>query len=187
VRRNTIEPWESEARDATERLRQALAALAAQETALAAGTVDRDQFSEGLTRTDRIRESVDEWRRDWSVRTDNIRTSRAVALAVFRGCLPPLVGAVDIYSQSLTILALSPDPDGGDGDLAGQGIRAAKLVALSTLQFLDDTPVLRPVDRAAVDATLTGLETQSTSLIALVERIGSRVRALRSEGGCVGS
>ena len=54
---------------------------------------------------------------------------------------------------------------------------------LSTLQFLEDTPALRPVDRAAVDATLGGLETRSKITLALIEPIGSRVSELRSEGG----
>jgi hypothetical protein len=183
MRRQKVEPWESEARDATERLRQALAVLSEQETAFDAGTVESEQFLEALNSANRTKGSVYQWWQEWRVRTSSLKNSRAVALSVFRGCLPPLLGAVDMYSQSLAIFAISPDLGAGDGDLAGQGVRASKDVASFAVQFLEDTPALRPVDRAAVDATLAALETRSKIMLALVELIGSRVRELRSEGG----
>jgi hypothetical protein len=182
MRRPKYEFWEIEARDTTERLRQALAILLEQETARDAGTVEGDQFFEALNRANRTKDTFWQWWEGWSIQTSSLKTSRAVALSVFRGCLPPLVCAVDAYGQSLAIFAISPDLE-EDGDLAGQGVRVAKGVASFALQFLDDTPALRTVDRAAVDATLAGLETRSKALLALSEQIGSRVLHLRAEGG----
>ena len=182
MRRPKYELWETEARDATERLRQALSVLLEQETARDAGTVEGDQFFEALNTANRTKDIVWQWWENWSVQTSGLKTSRAVALSVFRGCLPPLVCAVDAYGQSLAISAISPDLE-EDGDLAGRGVRVAKEVASFALQFLDDTPALRPVDRAAVDVTLAGLETRSQALLELSEQIDSRVFQLRGEGG----
>jgi len=183
MRRPKFEPWETEARDATERLRQVLAVLKEQETAFRAGTVDGEELFEALGTVTHTQETVSRWCQDWLIQTSGLKTSRSVALSVFRGCLPGLAGVLDVYIQSLTICALSPDLDGGDGDLAGKGVRAAKDVASYQLQFLDDTPSLRPVDRAAVDATLAVLDSQSEVLVALTERIGGRARALRMAAG----
>jgi hypothetical protein len=182
MRRPKNEFWETEARDATERLRQALAVLLEQEMARDAGTVEGEQFFEALITANRTKETVRQWWENWSVQTSGLKTSRTVALSVFRGCLPPLVCAVDVYGRSLAIFAISPDLE-EDVDLAGRGVRVAKEVASFALQFLDDTPALRPVDRAAVDATLAGLETRSKALLALSGPIGSRVLHLRGEGG----
>jgi hypothetical protein len=181
MRRPKYEFWETEARDATELLRQALAVLLEQETARDADTVEGEVLFEALNTANRTKEAVWQWWEKWSVQTSSLKTSRGVALSVFRGCLPPLVCAVDVYGQSLAIFAISPDLE-EDGDLAGRGVRVAKEVASFALQFLDDTPALRPVDRAAVDATLAALETRSKSLLALSEPIGSRVLHLRGEG-----
>ncbi|MGD0394531.1 MAG: hypothetical protein ABSC41_18035 [Acidimicrobiales bacterium] len=183
MRRQTIPPWESEGRDAVGRLRQALGVLLEQERNVDAGTVENEQLLETLESVNRTKGSVFQWWQEWQVGTDSAKTSRAVVLSVYRGCLPPLLDSVDIYSQSLALSAIAPDLDAGDGDLAGQGVRAAKNVSSFALQFLDDTPALRPVDRAAVDATLAGLETRSRVMLALVEPIGRRLRELRREGG----
>ena len=183
MRRQKIGPWESEARDASERLRQALAVLLEQERAFVAGTVEHEKFIAALNAVNHTKRSVDQWWQEWRLRTADQKTSRAVVLSVFRGCLPPLLGAVDVYSQSLAIFAISPDLDAADKALAGQGVRAAKDVSSFALQFLDDIPALRPVDRAAVDATLAGLESRSKIMLALVELIDSRVVELRNEGG----
>lgn len=182
MRRPKYELWETEARDATERLRRALALLLEQEMAHDAGAAEGQQFFEALNTVNRTKETAWPWWVNWSVQTASVKTSRAVALSVFRGCLPPLLCAVDIYRQSLAILAISPDLE-ADGELAGRGVRVAKEVASFALQFLDDTPALRPVDRAAVDATLAGLETRFKALLALSEPIGSRVFGLPGEGG----
>jgi hypothetical protein len=102
MRRQEIGPWESAARDASERLRQALALLLEQERAFDAGTVEDEKFFEALNAADRTKVSVDQWWQEWRVGTANLKTSRAVVLSVFRGCLPPLLGAVDLYGQSLS-------------------------------------------------------------------------------------
>jgi hypothetical protein len=52
---------------------------------------------------------------------------------------------------------------------------------LFALQLLDDTPALRSIDRAAVDATLEGLDTLSKPMLDLVEPIGARVLDLRND------
>ena len=187
MRRPKIEPWEAEARDATERLRQALLGLAtqekrsAQEQASDPAPTASEPLLEALDAADRTKGDVDRWWREWLVQTAGLKTSRSVALSVYRSCLPPLASALDIYSQSLAILALSPDREDGDGALARQGVAIAKQVAEFTLQLLDETPGIRPVDRAAVDATLAVLEKQSHVLAALDEPIGDRARQLRSE------
>ena len=156
--------------------------LLEQEMARDAGAVEGEQFFDALNTANRIKEGVWKWWENWSVQTSSVKTSRAVALFVFRGCLPPLVCAVGVYGQSLGIFAISPDLE-EDGDLAGRGVRVTKEVASLALQFLDDTPALRPVDRAAVDGTLARLETRSKALLALSQPIGSRVLHLRSESG----
>jgi len=161
----------------------ALAALLEQERFFVSGAVEDEKLLEALHAVDRAKVSVDEWWREWRVRTSDLKTTRGVVLSVFRGCLPPLLGAVDVYCQSLAIFAISPDLDAGDGDLAGMGVRAAKDVSSYALQFLDDIPALRPVDRAAVDTTLTGLEARSNVMLALMEPIGRRLGELRSERG----
>lgn len=183
MRRKEIGSWESEARDAGERLRQVLAVLLDQEQAFVAGAVEDEKLLDALDGANRTTGSVDQWWQEWRIRTADLKTSRAVVLSVFRGCLPPLLGAVDVYSQSLAIFAISRGLDAGDRDLAGQGIRAAKDVSSFALQFLDDIPALRPVDRAAVDATLAGLETRSKIMLALAEPIDRRVSELRNERG----
>jgi len=181
MRRREIAPWESEAQHAGERLRQALVVLLERERAFLAGAAEDETLLRSLDAVNRTVGSVDQWGHEWRARTADLKTSRAVVLSVFRGCLPPLLGAVDVYSRSLTIIAISPDL--GDGDLAGQGIRAAKDVSSVALQFLDDIPAIRPVDRAAVDATLAGLQTRSAIMFALGDPISRRVAELRSEGG----
>ena len=165
MRRPKYESWETEARDATERLRQALAVLLEQEMARDAGTLQPEQFSEALKAANRTMGSVWQWWETWNAQTSSLKPSRAVALTAFRGCLPLLVTAVDVYGQSLAIFAISPDLD-RDGDLAGQGVRVAKRVASFALELLDGTPSLRPVDRAAVDATLSELDSESKVLLA---------------------
>jgi hypothetical protein len=105
-----------------------------------------------------------------------------VALSVFWACLPRLLDAADLYSQSLALLASSADLDTGDGDLATRGVGIAKDVSLFALQLLDDTPAFRSIDRAAVDATLEGLDARSKPMLDLIEPIGARVRELRTTG-----
>lgn len=182
TRRPKVEAWESEAREAGERLRQALALLLGQERNVLAGTENDEELVEALHVAKRTQESVLEWWEEWHVRTAKLRTSRGVALSAYRACLPPLTGAVDLYGQSLALLTLSPDLDAGDQNLAGRGIGVAKDVSLFALQLLDDTPALRSIDRAAIDATLKGLESRTAPMLALVEPIGERVRGLRSDG-----
>ena len=183
MRRREIAPWESEAQHAGERLRQALVVLLERERAFLAGAAEDETLLRSLDAVNRTVGSVDQWGHEWRARTADLKTSRAVVLSVFRGCLPPLLGAVDVYSRSLTIVAISPELGAGDEDLAGQGIRAAKDVSSVALQFLDDIPAIRPVDRAAVDATLAGLQTRSAIMFALGDPIGRRMAELRNEGG----
>jgi hypothetical protein len=181
VRRQRDESWEIEARDAAERLRKTLVALAEQEARCDAGTVEREQSLAVLKIADDSEGAYVHWWTDWALRTTDLKTSRGVALSVFRRCLPLLLGAVDTYSKSLALAALSPDPEASDGILARRGVRAAKEIAASALELLDEAPTLRPVDRAAVDATLGGMETRSKVMAALGESIGSRIGELRSE------
>ena len=181
MRRPKYELWETEARDATERLRRALAALLEQERARDAGTADGEQFSEALDTASRGKETFWTWWEVWSVQTSHLKTSRAVGLSAFRGCLPPLICAVDVYGQSIAILATGSLEE--DRDLAGRGVRLAKEVASFALKLLDGTPALRPVDRAAVDATLAGLETPFEALLELSKPIGSCVLRLRGDVG----
>jgi hypothetical protein len=183
VRRQRDETWETEARDAAERLRKLLVVLAEHEAALDAGTVEREEFFEALIRVDSSIAAVSQWWTDWVARNSDLKTSRGVALSVVRGCLPSLLGAVDTYGKSLAIFALSPDPEPSDAMLAERGVRAAKEIASSVLEFLDEAPTLRPVDRAAVDASLAGLDARTTAMLALGRSIGSRIGELRSESG----
>jgi hypothetical protein len=183
VRRKRGETWESEVRGEIERLRQALVALSEQETAFDAGVVPGEQFLEVLGRVARTRVTVSRWWQEWQVQTADLKTSRAVALSVFRACVPALLGAVELYGQSLGVLGTSPNLEADGRELAKKGVRAAKEVSSFALEFIGDTPGLRPVDRAAVDATLVGLEARSEIVDALLEMIGSRVRELRSRPG----
>jgi hypothetical protein len=54
-------------------------------------------------------------------------------------------------------------------------------VSATALQFLDDAPALRAIDRAAVDATLRELETLSRPMLALVDPVGARARELAGD------
>jgi hypothetical protein len=130
---------------------------------------------------DHIEGSVLQWWQEWDARTATVKTSRAVVLSVYRACLPPLLGAVALYSQSLAILTNSPDEGAGDWELATRGMAAAKAVSATALQFLDDAPALRAIDRAAVDATLRELETLSRPMLALVDPVGARARELAGD------
>jgi hypothetical protein len=181
--RRKVEPWEPEARDETERLREALALLHQQEEAYYAGTATDDEFFAALSVAEDTRKSVLLWSEEWRVRTATLKTSRDLALSVFRACLPPLLGAVAMYDQALAIVAISPDLAAGDGDLAVRGIEVAKDVSSTALRFIDDTPSLRAIDRAAVDTTLKELETRVKPMDALAERIGSRSAELWGDGG----
>ena len=181
-RRPKFEPWETEARDATERLRQALAQLLGWERAFHAGSIEREELLEALPVASATTASVRDWWQEWHAQTATLRTSRAVALSVFWACLPRLLDAADLYSQSLALLASSADLDTGDGDLATRGVGIAKDVSLFALQLLDDTPAFRSIDRAAVDATLEGLDARSKPMLDLIEPIGARVRELRTTG-----
>jgi hypothetical protein len=180
-RRREVETWEPEALEAGQRLRQAMNLLREQEEALLAGPA-RDGPFEALETADRTEGSVLEWWQEWDVRTATLKTSRGVALSAYRGSLPPLLGAVALYSQSLAILATSPDPTSGDGELARRGAAAARAVSATALQFFDDGPALRAIDRAAVDATLKELEVRSRPMLALVGPIGDRARELADDG-----
>jgi hypothetical protein len=133
-----------------------------------------------LESADRTEGSVLQWWEEWQDRTATLKTSRAVALSVYRSCLPVLLGAVALYSQSLAILVISLDLGPGDDELAARGVGSAKEVSALALQFLDDAPALRAIDRAAVDATLKSMETRSRPMLALVEPVGDRLRALQS-------
>jgi hypothetical protein len=181
--RRKVEPWEPEARDESERLRQALALLRRQEEAYYTGSANDDEFFAALGAAEGTRKSVLRWSEEWRVRTATLKTSRDLALSVFRGCLPPLLGAVAMYGQALAILAISPDLAAGDGDLAARGIEVARDVSSVALRFLDDTPRLRAIDRAAVDATLKGLDIRVKPMLALAGPIGSRAAELRGDGG----
>ena len=59
----------------------------------------------------------------------------------------------------------------------------AKDVSSVALRFLGDDPALRAIDRAAVDATLKGLEIRVKPMLALAGRIGGRAAELRGDGG----
>lgn len=181
-RRPKFEPWELEARDATERLRQVLAQLLGLERAFHAASVEDEELLERLRGVNATAGSVRGWWQEWQTQTAALRSSRAVALSVFRACLPAVSDAVDLYSQSLVLFAISPDLYAGDGDLASRGVAVAKDVSLFALQLLDDTPALRSIDRAAVDATLEGLDSRSKPMLDLIEPIGARVQELRSGG-----
>jgi hypothetical protein len=184
MRPQKIEPWELAAQLATERLQQALAVLLAQEKALDSGTLENEKFFGALNQTNHTKTSVFEWMRVWRDQTETLKTSRVVALSVFRECLPLLLGAVDKYGQSLAIIAISPDLDQAhDGDLAGHGLKEAKEVASITLQLLDETPALRHRDRAVTAATLEDVRIRSKTMFELATLIRHRVRELRQEGG----
>ena len=90
-----------------------------------AGTVEGEQFFEAINTANRTKGTVWQWWENWTVQTSSLKTSRAVALSVFRGCLPHLVCAVDVYGQSLAIFAISPDLE-EDGDLADRGVRSRR-------------------------------------------------------------
>jgi hypothetical protein len=179
LRRREAETWEPEAVDAVQRLREALILLRQQEDALDAGPAG-DGPPEALETADHTEGSVLLWWEEWQDRTATLKTSRAVALSVYRSCLPVLLGAVALYSQSLAILAFSPDLGPGDEELAARGVGSAKEVSALALQFLDDAPSLRAIDRAAVDATLKSMETRSRAMLALVDPIDARARELGS-------
>ncbi len=61
MRRPKYELWETEARDATERLRRALALLLEQEMAHDAGAAEGQQFFEALNTVNRTKETAWPW------------------------------------------------------------------------------------------------------------------------------
>ena len=183
MRRQRDEVWETEVQGATERLRRVLGILAEQEAAFGTGTVPAGECLAALDDAARSTEAVEGWWQEWRVRTASLKTSRGVALSVSRSCLPWLIGAAETYRHALTLVALSPDPGDTDEDLARRGVRAAKEIALSALEFLDEIPSLRPVDRAAVDSSLSAVETRAQAMMALGNQIGSRTRELGRRGG----
>jgi hypothetical protein len=100
--------------------------LTEQDRALGTETVGSEPFVEALDSVNYTKGSVDQWWQDWSAHTSNLKTSRSVPLSVFRGCLPLMICALDVFSQSRAIFALSPELEGGDRNLVGKGIRAVK-------------------------------------------------------------
>ncbi len=183
MRRQRDEGWETEVQDAVERLRRILVVLAEQEAAFDAGTVQKEECLDAVSVATRSTGAIDLWRQEWTVQIAGLKTSRGVALSVCRACLPLLIGAVQTYGQALALVALSSDGEEGDQDLARKGVRAAKEIALSALEFLDEMPSLRPVDRAAVEASLSAAETRGQAMLTLGDRIIGRSRELESEGG----
>ncbi|MGD0312373.1 MAG: hypothetical protein ABSC90_07910 [Acidimicrobiales bacterium] len=181
--RRKVESWEPEARDECDRLHDALSLLGRQEEAYYSGSANDEEFFGALSSAGDTSESVLLWSEEWRVRTATLKTSRDLALSVYRSCLPPLLDAVDLYAQSLVILAMSPDLATGDGNLAATGIEVAKDVSSVALRFLGETPKLRAIDRAAVEATLKGLDIRVKPMLALAGRIGSRAAELRGDGG----
>ena len=71
MRRRRIPGWESEAREATERIRRVLNALAQLEKEVAAGTISVDQFGRAL---DEVWEET-----DWAIRWFPIWRQRALS------------------------------------------------------------------------------------------------------------
>ncbi len=179
-RRPKFEPWEIEARDATERLRQALAQLLGLERAFHAGSVEDEELLERLRGVNATAGSVRGWWQEWQTQTAALRSSRAVALSVFRAACPrcpmPSTSTASRWPSSPSHRTSTP----GTGTWP-VGASTAKDVSLFALQLLDDTPALRSIDRAAVDATLEGLDTLSKPMLDLVEPIGARVLDLRND------
>ena len=87
-------------------------------------------------------------------------TDKSVAFDVFGTCLPVLIRCIAIYTRSLGLFGISPDIEGGDGQLAGQSLAAAKEVALICLLLIQGAPALQPRHRAETTPALNGLLTK---------------------------
>jgi hypothetical protein len=112
MRRRRIPGWESEAREATERIRRVLNALAQLEKEVAAGTISVDQFGRAL---DEVWEETDwaiRWFPIWRQRALSEGAADMISFAVFSRSLMPLFYCADVIAWSIGLAAISPDLEG---------------------------------------------------------------------------
>lgn len=181
VRGRTLEPWEREARDRVEALRNALASLQNQAKAIDEGAPDQN-FRGEFQRSVDLAQATAEWMGPWSKVAGRTRANNRPAFQVFTVSITTLSYCVSIFAHSLALILASPDlveRRGGqtdsDGELAGRGLGWSREVAVLALMMAEDTPALDKSHAATTRSLTSGFQPKFRATKDLDDEIRKRL------------